>query len=329
MLTLLLFYTITFDPNFSGVIYGSLNGTTTAYTVSSPVCGDGIPDGIDHKDQPIIQDVASDAIDCSMLMDRVQLLGDAHQYNKEYDTSRYYIEHCFSEPHSFQAFSNTEDGAYGLNSKGIIIWASYRDWLKKVLYYNPDTNYYCNDLLYYAESFEFKDEQGNNPDYKTTLAILKYVTDSTPCRMLKGIIKYDLNLYYRNWKDTVTDSLRTPFDTNYASIDSLGQGFLHGLPSSVDVTKPNSSSSLGEITAEKNPFTSEAVIHYVTNLPTVAKLEVYDALGKMLWTNGQGYLEPGNHTASIDGSQWSSGTYYVRLVTLKGEIKTCKLLRSR
>ncbi len=268
-----------------------------------------------------------DTDDCLNLFLNSLTYNDAHKYNMGYDTAKEYIEHCYSEQGSENAFSTTTTSVVGLYHQGTIIIMAYRDWLKKVLYYNPDSNYYCTDLLQYAETFEFKDENNKPEDYKTTLAIFKYLIDSAQCSILRNESKNVLKGYYLGWKDTVRDSLKTPFDTNYSSLDDLGQTFLRSLARDVDVHKINSTVSLSELTAEKNPFTSEAVIHYITNAPTVAKLEVYDALGHMLWTNGQGYLEPGNHVASIDGSQWSSGTYYVRLVTLKGEIKTCKLIK--
>ncbi len=315
------------DLNFGGVNYTCPNGATTAFSVSSPTCGDGLPSAIKYKKQPDIQSISSDTLDCFDLWQRVLTLGDANQYSKEYDSAKFFIEHCYIEKYATFGFDLATDGAIGLDKQGITLWAAYREWLKKVLYLSPDSNYYCKDILQYAGTFEFKDENGKGPDFKTALAIMKYIIDSSYCGFLRNDMNAMLNHYHLDWKDTVRDSLKTPFDTNYTSIDSLGQGFLHGLPNSVAINKYTIVNSIVELTAEKNPFTSEAVIHYVTNLPTVAKLEVYDALGHMLWTNGQGYLEAGNHVASIDGSQWSSGTYYVRLVTLKGEIKTCKLIK--
>ncbi|HET9135808.1 MAG TPA: hypothetical protein VFO76_04160, partial [Candidatus Kapabacteria bacterium] len=103
------------------------------------------------------------------------------QYQKEYDTLKAYVEQCPLDKNSFRAFGSTTNASNGLYNNGDTIWAQYRDWLKKVLYNNPDSLYYCSDLLEYAGSFEFKDELGNTPNLKTALSIMRFLADSSHC----------------------------------------------------------------------------------------------------------------------------------------------------
>src|ERR1043165_4182596 len=180
------------------------------------------------------------------------------QYQKEYDTLKAYVEQCPLDKNSFRAFGSTSNAVVGLAQQGDTIVAEYRTWLKKVLYLNPDTLYYCSDLLSYAGTFEDVDEHGNPVEYKTTITILKYLGDSSYCSGFQSLLK-DIWSNYRNyWKDTVKDSVKTPFDSTMLTIDEINHGWLRGFKAGVD----NGISSLvkdalGDLAAEENPFTDE------------------------------------------------------------------------
>jgi hypothetical protein len=282
---------------------------------------------------------------CSQFQNRAQTYLDDLHYQQGYDSLRAYIEKCpFDElaPSSFGLITN---GAFGVFNEGNLqIWDSCRDWLKKVLYLNPDSEYYCADLREYALTFAFHSNSGSlllrPADYKTTIAILKYLADSSHCQY----IKYDLFdtlhghtsgdpsgvwiSYFKHWQDTVKDKNATPFDSTLPPLDSIGMGWLRGFQRAVKSSAYTTySNAIGELRAVKNPFTNELELELTTTKPTVAKLELYDALGWMLWSEPQGYLEPMSHRFKIAASDWSSGTYYARVTTLQGEVKTCKVVK--
>jgi hypothetical protein len=173
-----------------------------------------------------------------------------------------------------------------------------------------------------------KDELEDLPDHKTAISILTFVIDSSHCSILLPSLAGAWKDYYRIWKDTVTDSLKTPFDSTIPNIDQINHGWLRGFKAGVD--NENSSfvkDALGNLLAENNPFADEAKLKYSLLKSVVAKVEIYDALGRKLWSYGQGFQEMGEHLLKINTSGWSAGTYYARVMTLQGEVKTVKMVK--
>ncbi|HET9135030.1 MAG TPA: T9SS type A sorting domain-containing protein, partial [Candidatus Kapabacteria bacterium] len=237
---------------------------------------------------------------------------------------RRYIETCYLEKDAPGEFLEITSAVQGMEAVGDTIWPEYRDWLRSVLYLNPDSTYFCADLAQYAGTFV-----PNWPkDYKSCLTILKYLADSSYCNYFHFYMTSIWESFQRYWQDTVKDATTTPFDSTLPNIDQIGQGWLRGLQR--DVTSGAYDIYQNAITvfsAVKNPFTDELELHYTAIKPTVAKIEIYDALGRMLWTDGQGYLEPREHSVRIASKDWSSGAYYARIVTLQGEVKSVKLVK--
>ena len=124
------------------------------------------------------------------------------------------------------------------------------------------------------------------------------------------------------------DSLKTPFDSTIPIIDQINHGWLRGFKLGADNENLLfSKDSIGNLIAEQNPFTDELKLKYSLLKPTVTKVDIHDALGRKLLSDGQGYLEPGDHILKINSSSWPSGTYYARIATLQGEMKTLRLLK--
>lgn len=270
-----------------------------------------------------------DSATCESIREQGASLDYNGRYRDAYDTLRFYVEHCYSIEEVWREFGDISGACLGMTQDGDTVWARYRGWLKDVLYLDPDSNYYCADLREYALSFAHRDEFGNSPDFRTTLAIYQFLYDSSSCYGLRFEAQTILKQYHKIWRDSVKDTLKSPFDTTLPSLDQIGQTFLRGFSAGVAEGTEASSHSIGELRAEKNPFSGDAELAYTTNLPTVAKLEVYDALGHMLWTDGQGYLDPGEHHQRIPITGWGAGTFYARLTTLKGEVKTVKLVHEQ
>src|SRR5262249_10511635 len=128
-------------------------------------------------------------------------------------------------------------------------------------------------------------------------------------------------------QDSVT-AVRSGYDPNHLpSLDSLGLGFLlhqNGAP-----TKTNLSSIyVASFASSPNPFTKETTLDFTLNRMSYTQLSIYDELGRLVWGDGRGSsLEAGKHTVQIDASKWPTGTYYARISTGFGEVKTVKLVK--
>jgi len=62
-----------------------------------------------------------------------------------------------------------------------------------------------------------------------------------------------------------------------------------------------------------NPLTSSATLSYSLDNPSHVRLEVYDLMGRRVWSEDQGYVQSGTHQQPIDLSSQASGTYYLRV----------------
>jgi hypothetical protein len=163
------------------------------------------------------------------------------------------------------------------------------------------------------------------------LAVLKYLKETGRCTNW-GIIKdynntYNETLkYYHDyyWQDTVKDSTKTPFDTTLPTIDDLDLGILRG-PNKVFGAPAES--RIGLLFATRNPFTETLELAYHLDKSAMVRIDIYDLLGKAVHSEGQGYKQSGEYELSIQTNDWPSGSYFVRLSTPSGEVKTVKVIK--
>lgn len=75
--------------------------------------------------------------------------------------------------------------------------------------------------------------------------------------------------------------------------------------------KATTQSSEFELSLAPNPFNPLSTLSM--NLPEAAhlRLEVFDILGRSVHLLADGQLPPGTHQWRLDGSSWSSGTYFL------------------
>lgn len=286
--------------------------------------------GFGQKPQTIT-DLTKD--ECGVLEGKGQGYSGSMQYQKAYDTLKYFIEHCAMEEYSRMSFGTITSNAAVLNEGDNSIQIEYREWLKSVLYLNPDSLYYCTDAFQIAATYDFQDSVGGI-DGNAGVTVLKYLIDSSNCSFFHAAID-DLwrnQLRYwqiRHWRDTVTDSLKTPLDTGYTTIDALGLQILRGPMNSVtpDIHTPLNKRPITEARAIPNPMKDEVELRYKLSEGALVKIEVYDALGKQMYSTAQGYKPEGENRLHLDTRSWSSGSYYARFTTLGGEVKTIKLLK--
>lgn len=277
-----------------------------------------------------ITDLTKD--ECADLSYKGQGYSGSGQYQKAYDTLKYYIEQCPMQKESWMEFGTISSNAGPLIDMYKETAVNYREWLKSVLYLNPDTLYYCSDAIQIAASYGIgNDSVGVDGDAGVTVA--RFLMDSTNCSFFAEEIidTWEYNRYWqiKTWRDTVTDSLKTPLDTGYTTIDALGLQILRGPTNDVvpDIRTPLNKRPIVEARAIPNPIKDELELWYKLAEGALVKIEVYDALGKQICSLAQGYKPEGENRLHLDTQSWSSGSYYARFTTLGGEVKTIKLLK--
>jgi hypothetical protein len=256
------------------------------------------------------------------------------QYQRAYDTLRFFIEHCpFYMMYVPSAFSTIGSNVGVLVQDFKETVEHYREWLKSVLYLNPDTIYYCADAIEIATSYVFFNDSVDL-DGDAAVTICKWLLDSTHCAGYKNDILHiwhDQARYWqeRHWRDTVKDSIATPLDTGYKTLDELNLSILRQGQSGVEpriLTQLNHH-PISEARAIPNPMKDEVELWYMLTEGALVRIEIFDALGKQLYSEPQGYKPQGENRLDLVTKDWSSGTYYARLSTLGGETKTIKLIK--
>jgi type IX secretion system substrate protein len=78
-----------------------------------------------------------------------------------------------------------------------------------------------------------------------------------------------------------------------------------------------------------NPFNPETIINYELPIANYVKLIVYDILGREIATLVNEKQHPGSYNVRFDGSNYSSGVYFYKLITDGNVIDTKKLVISK
>ncbi len=302
----------------------------------------GIFQTIAHPKTPIVIDTLS-SVDCDALAGRGNSYVYYGKYRWGYDSLKYYIEQCALQSNSRGEFSEITSAAQGLAGIGqppggdsAYVWKEYKMWLKSVLNLNPDHQYFCGDVFQLAAIYEnFSDTSNTMPDWNAVVTICRYSEDSLNCGKSSSssneyLIKEARRIQHARWQDTVKDSLKTPLDTNLKTLDQLGLGYLRGYTSGVATTLPKNENTIANLSAIKNPFNDEVELQYTLNSGATIRIEIYDILGKIVWSDGQGYHPPNESSSvKIDTKNWSPGTYLARFSTFSNEVKTVKLVHEK
>jgi hypothetical protein len=277
---------------------------------------------------------------CNYLYDRGHRLledGLVSSYLKSNDTLRLFIERCATS-------TTAADGSPAYTEFGDISadvsqmdtsngrWLDYRSWLKKVLYLNVDTNYYCSDVEEMFTTFQYYDPE-KGIDYNSIVSIVDYLLATNRCPVYTNLFLQRRAAarkdQIRIWRDTVTDSLKTPIDTSEQNIDSIGFSILRGPQHNLVLpSMPYSQTIIASLTSTLNPFKTETTLEFVLNRMAYITADVYDVLGHKVWGSDRGgTMDAGAHQMRIDGAGMSSGIYYSRISTGFGEVKTVKLVK--
>jgi hypothetical protein len=278
------------------------------------------------------------ATDCDMLAERGNSYVYYGKYRWGFDSLKYYIEQCAMQPSSESEFSHITTAAAGLaginqppGRDTVYVWKEYKNWLKSVLNLNPDHRYFCTDVFEMARIYTyFRDTSNILPDWGAAASILRFSQDSLHCKGTEDYLLGQIRrAQYKIWKDSVRDSLKTPFDTSLKSLDELNLGFLRQYTNGVASMPSNNEKVISSFTAVKNPFNDEIKLQYSLSDDASIRIDVYDVLGKQMFADGQGYHSAEQSTIKINTKNWMAGTYYARLTTSSNETKSVvlKLIR--
>jgi hypothetical protein len=139
--------------------------------------------------------------------------------------------------------------------------------------------------------------------------------------------------------DTVTltsDSLKAVYSTHVqadmiAMMDTVPS---LGIPLSIQragVTSPlgGSDNSLMEVRVQNNPFNAELTVTVTMMKEALVTMELRDVLGRAIPLENSKYrlLQPGADPESFSTANLPSGTYYLRVSTDGGEVKTLKVVK--
>lgn len=313
--------------------YNSADFQSTAvpYVIDFSVdCGNGFTNA-HHKGNKIETLAVTDdtsSNECGRLQTKIDMLDQSGLYKQENDTGRHYIETCAAQKSSFHVFVSL-DGAVQFMSADNNRWFDYREWLKKVLYLSMDTLYYCADANSILHTFSYL-RPGQGEDYNGLIAIVDYLLQNNRCPDSKAYLlegrKYNRDKQVFLWRDSVKDSIATPLDTTKPSLEDLGLGILRGPQNAVASSMlANKGNKLNSFITTKNPFNDATVLRYELSDAAALRLEIYDVLGREVYSEGEGIQEAGGHEIQLSGKMFTSGTYYARLTTLGDEVKTITL----
>jgi hypothetical protein len=177
----------------------------------------------------------ADQMSCFEWRDYGRSLKNQQKYQASYDTLKTFMEHCASESIAPSVFVTQTGNVVSLAEFDKSYWVDYREWLKKVLYYSSDSNYYCLDADAIIGTFQYF--PGRGYDINGSLAVAKYLFESGKCslywdRYAKawGPTRED---QFKHWQDTVSNPESTPFDSTLPTLEDLGLGILRGPQGSV------------------------------------------------------------------------------------------------
>ena len=116
-------------------------------------------------------------------------------------------------------------------------------------------------------------------------------------------------------------------DTTIPTLDQLGLGFLL-THQAVSPSTALPTIYLASFTSTPNPFKAETTLSFELNRMAYVTVEVFDPLGRKVWGDDHGYsLDKGLHLVHLEAAKLSSGSYYARISTGFGEVKTVKIIK--
>ncbi len=282
------------------------------------------------KDEDHTMSVLMDSISCYTLQKTGHDLGVGDKYQASYDTLMHFIDSCANESNAWAAFGSMS-AANSDRNQDPNRYREFRDWLKKVLYYNLTSKYYCSDVDAMLSTFDFFDSS-RGYDANGRCAVLKYLLQSGKC---PDYASHDSLFYlhqrqgqHQGWIDTTArlgkDTNIYKLDTTLPSLEQLGLTTLYGPPGSVTppIEAPN---LLSGVRITDNPFEKTTDVIYGLSKDAAVEIEVFDVLGHVISGDDRVKVQStGVHRVPLDLHSSPSGDYYVRL-SANGRSTTLKM----
>ena len=328
----------------------------TSVSPTGYVCSSGLETIKQKKGvipQSLLQiDSSSDSSECYALFGRGYLLESNNIEPDAYDTLRLFMEQCSQWTDGINSgsdgFRYINGAVSGWSSGGSGRWNDFLTWLKQVLYLNPDTTWYCQDVYDMITALQ------NNQSAK--MSAIGYVIQSGKCPGFDTVlyntasrarhtawvdsikIKYGYvdvpptNAGYINMLDSINaDTLAHPYDTTVPTLfqDSLQILLGPQYASSVGASSPITSQALLSAQLLENPMQDEIDISYQMGRTALVTMRLSDVLGRTVpIANAKYQLEqPGDHKATIPAPNLPAGTYYLRITTDVGDAITLKVVK--
>jgi hypothetical protein len=289
---------------------------------------------------------------CDSLLNRGALLLNDGECKTSYDILKRFMEQC---PTYMGGHYNSGVGAVSMfphitaavscwTAGGKERWPQYLEWLKSALYLNTDTTWYCVDVQ------QMLSAEQNNLD--AGLAIVQYVISTKRCiddswvtRYVNGMkqkhqawldsleVDFATKYGFNAWQDSVinADTLAHPFDSTYASIDDYGLTILRGLQYASTVHyKDLPSTALLNVRVSENPFDATISVSVEMQREALVTMELRDMLGRQVPLEYGNYqlMPQGTETSTFATGDLPAGTYYLRVTTDLGEVRTLRLVKN-
>ncbi len=314
------------SSNFPSVTYtctGSLVRSVETAVGGSISCGDGF---VSHSKSDNHQMGKVDPLGQVLTCGRLFGLGQAYQVTGEWrasrDTLEYYIEHCANDTGSFRALQCIRTAVTNNLADDSLKTYRLREWLKSVLYLNKwDPNYCCQCLWTIGECYG-----STNP----SLTVLKYLIDDPKCMSFRknNIDEYNSgrSWQWQNYLSSGFDTSVVHLDTTLPSLHQLGLDSLLNLASVA--TEDAGPRSIFNVHTSNNPFGIGTEVMFELSSTAYVRFGIYDQLGRNVQGEEMGHVYgPGAHRFMVDGKTLANGTYYARLSTPTGEVRTVKLIK--
>ena len=295
------------------------------------------PQSSAHVDTTIV-----DTSLCGFLFDEGHWAVEDGREPDGYDTLRMFMEDCPLYPDAWREFSDILGGAQNSIAIGEGTYPDFLTWLKKVLYYNPDTNWYCNDVSDMVTAVQNAADE---------MSIDQYIVQSGKCPQLSAAFaeNYSAVAGWRHWNwidslirlhplylmastDSINaDTLAHPFSDT--AVPTLWQDSLEILLgpqyAGVQQSQPITSQALMNARLLENPMTNEIDIAFEMGREAMVTMELTDVLGRTVPLQYAKYQleQPGQHDASIPAPNLPPGTYYLRITTDVGDAITLKVVK--
>jgi len=276
---------------------------------------------------------------------------DEGKWKESYDTLRLFMEGCpFYHGGHWNAGIDSRDVFKYINSAisqwsagGDGRWAEYLEWLKSVLYLNPDNEWYCNDVNSMMTALQTNEA--------AQMAVAKYMLESGKCYPEIFEQYYNSASHWRHelWLDSIkfyygekgfisheledsvnADTLRNPYDSTIPSLHQVGLEILLG-PQNAVAGRTGTTNSLALLDADllDNPVSSDIGLSFEMGRTALVTMQLQDILGHSIPIENAKYQleQPGIHQAHISAANLSPGTYYLRITTDTGETRTLKVVK--